>query len=243
MDISTIKSLLTTMNEVGIIRCVIEPLENDMTRVRATNKESNIVIYHDFDFSVVDYPVGIQSVPGFLSRIMLFDEEKSAIEVSDNGKIIVSAKIVQGKKEASFRFADPRSSSSMPVPSRVPGDLSIDNCIEFSEEYVKHISSVFSAMGYTGDKTKREVGMKTKGDTVTLRVSDGEYDSFTDTIETDGLDINIDGEAVWEVSPFDRLLKASLANSQQKKARFSVNAQHVGVFDLGDIVALAVPLG
>lgn len=239
MDITTFKSLLTTMNEVGIVRCVFEPTDDGGTMARGSNKEKSVVIYHKFDESLVDLPVGIQSVAGFLSRMELFDEEKSKIELEDNGEIIISATIKQGRKKASFRFADPHSKTAMPVPSKVPGVFEMTNCIELDEQYAKYLSSAFTAMGFTGDKAKRTISFRSSDEGAKLRVTDGEHDSFVDTIESE---VDIDGEVTWDVVSFDRLMKASQNNRPDKKAVFSVNEQHVGVFDLSGVYALAVPV-
>lgn len=242
MDISIIKSLLDTMNTVGITQAIIEPDEEGGTRIRAANNDRNIIVYDRIDDEIVELPMGIQSVPGLLSRIQLFDEEKASIVLTDNGKVIQDATIKQGRKKASFRFADPTKRDAIPVPSRVPGDLSMTNCITMADEYIKNLSSAIMAMSYTGNRKERTISFK-KGDdeNLVVKVSDGEDDAFIETLENTE-DFIIEHTATWEVVPFERLLKAARDSNKNKVATFAINDYHVGVFDLGVLKVLISPL-
>jgi len=243
LDIATLKKLLDTMNSVGITQAVIEPTEDgDGTLIRASNKDKNILVFDSIEEKLVDLPMGIQSVPGLLSRIQLFDEEKASISLDDNGKIVLAATIKQGRKKASFRFADPHKRDAVPVPAKIPGDLSLSNCVEMQDDYVKYLSSAIMAMSYTGNKAERTISFS-KGDdeNIILKVSDGEDDAFSDTLEnTESVDLG--SAAMWEVVPFERLLKASRDTNKDKVAKFGINDYHIAIFDLGIVKTLVSPL-
>lgn len=245
MDIAVLKVLLSTMHQVGITQAVIEPDKEDenRTRIRASNKDKNILVYDTIDERLVDLPIGIQSVVGLLSRVQLFDEDKASITLRDNGKIVLDATVKQGRKKASFRFADPTKRDAVPVPAKIPGDLSLSNCLEMSDEYVKYLSSAIQAMSHTGNKAERTISF-TKGDdeNLILKVSDGEDDSFIETLEGTE-EVVLDSVATWEVTGFERLLKAARETNKEKVAKFGINDYHVAVFDLGVLNVLVSPMG
>lgn len=241
MDISALKVILDTLNSVGITQVIIEPLDEGGTMVRGSNKDRTILVFDKLEDRLVDMPMGIQSVPGLLSRIQLFDEEKASIKLEDNGSIILSATVKQGKKKASFRFVDPTKRDTLPVPARIPGVLKIqENCITLSDDYVKYISAAIMAMSYTGNKADRTLSLSKGSDGVTINVSDGEDDDFTDTLENT-IDFELDSTVNYEISSFERLIKVSRDFNVKKESRFTINEHQVAIFDLGVLNVLAAP--
>ena len=246
MDIKILKELLTTLDDAGITEAVFEPFDDSGTRIRGANKEKNILIFDTLDYELVSLPMGVQSIPGLLSRIALFDEDKAKIVTEDDSKVIVEMTIKQGRRKASFRFGNPLAKKGGHQSLNVPGQISenIDDVQElvFEESYVKYISSVISSMGYTGNKKERIISLKNNDEsgTISLRINDGEDDSFIDEIEV--AEVSLTSQAGWEVTPFERMLKQSMEVNPGKKAKFGITENHVAVFDLGVIRALIVPL-
>lgn len=238
MDIKLIKNVLSIMDGVGISEAVLEPSDSDGTRIRAANKEGTIIVFDEIPEKLVDLPVGIQSVRGLLSRINLFDIDKASVEFSDNGEIIREATIKMGRKRASFKFSRPK---KMAVPKMIPGDLSMDSYLTISSEYVKYLSTVITAMSYTGDKKERTISLLTEDDGhAIINIYDGEDDSFNDTIED--CPISVPEKASWEVVPFERVLKAAVDCSEDNTAKLSVTEHHIAVFEVGSIKIMIGPI-
>ncbi len=238
MDIKLLKNVLSVMDGVGINEAVLEPNSSGGTRIRAANKDRNIIVFDEISDHLVDMPMGIQSVRGLLSRINLFDAEKASMTFTDNGEIIRESTIKMGRKRAGFKFARP---DKLGVPKMIPGDLSMETFISFSDEYVKYLSTAITAMSYTGDKKERTISLLTEGDdSAIINIYDGEDDSFNDTIED--CPISVSEKASWEVVPFERVLKSAVDWSETNTAKLSVTEHHIAVFEVGTIKVMVGPI-
>lgn len=234
MDINLFKQLLEVLASVGVEEVVIEPTD-DGTLIRGANKDLNVVVYHTIEASLVEHPLGIQTVKGLLSRIQLFDIAKASINLESSDELVVDFSIKQGRKKASFKCADPR---SMAVPKKIPGDLSIENRIEFDRSYVEHLSQAISAMSYTGSKAERSISMGVKDSVAEFSIFDGEDDTFSDEIDLDFPDTS---KTSWDVAPFQRVLKQSL-DMDGENAVFTITEFGIAVFDVGIINVLVAPV-
>lgn len=236
MDIKVLVDILSIMDTVGINEAVIEPHENG-TQIRAANREKNIIVFDTIDEKLVDLPMGVQSVRGLLSRINLFDVDKASIKLKDNEREIQEAKINVGRKRASFKCAR---RDMLAVPKMIPGDLSMTDVLELSDEYVRYLSTAIAAMSYTGDKKERTLSMEMdEGSDLAITISDGEDDSFKDIL--DNCPISMQSKASWEVVPFERVMKASL-DANEGVAKMSVSEHNIAIFDVGSIRVMVAPL-
>lgn len=235
MDIIEVKELLRVMDKVGISEVVFEPTDEGKTRLRGANREKNITIFDEVDVSLVDLPMGIQSVKGLLSRVSLFDEDKASMTTKDNGDIITDITIKEGRKKAGFKSAVPK---HLAVPDLVPGALESEERITLEESYVKYLSTAITSMSYTGEKKERTISLTSEDGKAEITIYDGEDDSFQDTLEDS--EYNLDDVASWEVVPFERVMKASLEETGD--ATFFVTDHHIAIFDLGIFNVMIVPL-
>lgn len=236
MNAVKLKNILSLLDKVGIHEVVFEPTEDESgTLIRGANKEKNITVFDTIEDNLVDLPMGVQSVKGLLSRINLFDLDKASIDLRDSGDIITAITIKVGRKRAGFKLALP---SQLKVPRMVPGSLESDDVIEFSDEYVKYLSSAIMAMSYTGEKKERTISLFQEDGSAAITIFDGEDDSFHDVL--DDADIDLSDKASWEVVPFERVMKASL--EEVGAAKFFITEHHIAVFDMGELDIMVVPI-
>lgn len=239
MSIPVLAEVLQTLDKVGISEVVFEPDPDnaDHTRLRGANKDQNVVIFDTIDEKLVEKPMGVQSVKGLLSRIMLFDLEKASMDFRSTDSEITDLNIKQGRKKASFRFA---SESSLGVPKKIPGGNNSD-VIEFSQDYIKYLSNAISAMSYTGAKETRTLSISSHEEVLEVSVFDGESDSFVDHL--DYTDVEDFDKGVWEVDPFKLVMTQSSSHDDEKAASFCVNLSHKYViFKVGMVSVLVTPM-
>lgn len=236
MDILKLRELLEVLSTVGIEEVVLESSEIG-TRIRGSNKEATVVVFHEIEEEMTDgATLAIQSVRGLLSRISLFDMSKASITTDVFDDVVASLTIKQGRKSATYTCAAP---NAVHVPKKIPGDLSIVDEIVFGAEYVDHISHAISSMSYTGAKDKKKVSVGIEGNIATLSIFDGESDAFTDEFE---VSFPNKRAVSWEVSAFQRVMKQSLA-ANKDKCIFSITEYGIAPFSLGIVSVLLVPIG
>lgn len=234
MVISELKMILETIQSVGVDEAIIEPVDGgDGSRIRAANKNGNVIIFDEIPEIFSEYPMGIQSVGGLLSRITLFDDSKASAELTDDGTIVTDILIKQGRKKATFRFASPDNIYAPPVvPETTESDV-----IEFSKDYVQYLGKAITAMSFTGKKENRTVAIQGTGSGLSVSISDGDVDAFDEVVE----DIKTETtRGIWEVGPFQRVLKE--ASEHDGVARFTIDNYGIGTFDLGVIRVMVVPM-
>lgn len=230
-----IKNVLETLDSVGIEEVIFEPTENG-TLLRGSNKDKNVVVFHEIPDEITEHPMGIQSVKGLLSRLNLFETDKAQMAFTEAGDAIGNITIKQGRKKASYKCIEPE---HVHAPKRIPGDIDMSKCITFDKEYVEYLSQAFSSMGYTGDKSERTVSIGVRDNNLSLNIFDGEDDSFNDTIEIEHDDIDTSS---WEVVPFQRVMKQSVACSASLEANFVITEHGVVVFDVSGISIIVAPV-
>lgn len=237
--LKSLKQILEVLHSLGVSEAIIEP-DDGQTRIRAAHGDGSIVVYdHIDDNDVVDLPMAIQSVNGLLSRLNLFDVNKASADIEDNGNIITDIRIKQGRKKASFRFAEMK---NVAVPSQKP-ETTPSDVITFPSDYVKYIGKAISAMSFTGDKKERTISVKGDGGSGVLSISitDGEDDSFDEEIEN----VNIETErGIWEVIPFQRVMnKSSDYNSHDDgSANFTIDEFGIATFQVGLFSVMVLPM-
>lgn len=233
--IKELKLILEILQSVGVDEAVIEPNGDDGSRIRAANKDGNIVIFDDIEFAITEFPMGIQSVRGLLSRINLFDTDKASVETEDDGKTVRDMVIKQGRKKASFRFANPaRIMAPTSTPDSTPSDV-----LTFSEEYVQYLVKAIAAMSFTGNKEERTISIHGDGEALNIRISDGEDDAFNEVLE----DIEVETErGSWEVTPFQRVMNKASEYNPNKEANFVIDSFGVVTFSLEHFNVMIVPM-
>ena len=257
MDIIQLKQILETLNSVGINEMILEPSEKDgvkNTLIRGSNRDRTVVLYHEIpDLNLTDTIIGVQSVNGLLSRINLFDEAKASIELDVAGGMVGTVRVKQGRRKATYRCADP---SSLKAPTHVPGGLTVtaDNAIMLSKDSVDFLGQAISSMSLTGNKEERNIAMKVEGGNLTVKIVDGEDDSFTEVMEgVGGADT---GRGMWDVGSFLRVMKKSAETSDIAFRRiigsdaevevggvlFSVSEFRVAIFAVADLDILVIPV-
>lgn len=233
--ISDLKLILETLSSVGIDEAIIEPTEQGSI-IRAANSTGNIIIYDEVPETISEYPLGIQSVRGLLSRINLFDVDKCSSELDDNGTYVRDIKIKEGRKSATFRFCPP---SNIHAPRSAP-DTEESEVLTLSNEYVKYLGQAITSMSFTGEKEERTISLKGTERGLVVKISDGEDDSFNELVE--GIDTEtITG--VWEVVPFQRVMnKSSEYNTPDKSALFTIDSIGIITFDLSSMKVKIAPM-
>lgn len=231
-----LKTILEALNSVGIEEVIIEPNDdNESSRVRAVSKDSSVVVCDDIPIVFVEYPMGIESVRGLLSRLNLFDTDKASITMTDGNDVIQDITIKMGRKKASFRCCHPKHISA---PSEAP-DSTKSDVITFNKEYVTYLGKAVAAMSFTGEKDKRTIALHAEDGTMSVKISDGQYDSFNEVIE----DVEVETEhGVWEVSPFQRVMNKAVEYSETDEANFTIDDFGVATFSLGYFEAMIVPM-
>lgn len=236
MSLVVLADLLKTMDSVGITEAVMEPTDNDGTLIRAANKDRNVIIFHEVPESIVDMPMGVQSVKGLLGRIMLFDLDKASLDFRDNGTEISDLTIKQGRKKATFRFAD---TDKLSVPKRVPEETPVSGVV-MAKEYVDYLNSAIGAMSYTGTKQTQTISIGVSESIAEVTVFDGESDSFVDHFNVDAEDV---GKGVWEVAPFKTVMGQSVKYSDDASASLSIRPTHkIAVFNVGAVDVMVSPI-
>lgn len=230
-----LKLILETLISVGIDEAIIEPCENG-SLIRAANGAGNIIIYDTIEDEIVTAPMGIQSVKGLLSRISLFDVDKCTAEYTHGTEYIRDIKIKQGRKSATFRFCPPK---NIHAPKSMP-HMEYDKPIVLTHEYVKYLGQAITAMSFTGEKEERVITLKGSQKGLSVKISDGEDDTFDDLVES------IDTETpsgTWEVLPFQRVMnKSSEYNTTDKTASFIIDEIGIITFDLSFIRVMISPM-
>jgi hypothetical protein len=187
------------------------------------------------DAVVTDAPMGIHSVRGLLSRLNLFDIEKSTAGFTENNGMIKDVVIKQGRRKASFRFAKP---TNISAPKAAPASIQSD-AITFESDYVKNLGKAIAAMAFTGNKEERTISVHGDGGYLRIVISDGEDDSFNEEIE----DVNIETErGVWEVLPFQTVMNKAAGVSPDGKSVFTIDQHGIANFDLVLFSAMILPM-
>lgn len=231
-----LKLILETLSSVGIEEAIIEPSDNGGTIIRAANAAGNILIYDEIDDRISESPMGVQSVRGLLSRIQLFDADKCTASLEDGGDFIRDIKIKQGRKSATFRFCPPKNIHALKtVPNSTKSEV-----LTISKEYVKYLMQAITAMSFTGDKEERTISLHGTNKGMSVKISDGEDDSFDEVVES------VVGETTagsWEVIPFQKVMsKSSEYNTTDKSASFVIDDLGIITFDLSFIKVMIAPM-
>ena len=114
--IKDLKSILTTLKDVQITTCSIDP-QDEGSLIRGSNKDGGLAVFDTYPNPICDVAMGIQSVDGLLSRIDLFDIEKASVDLDETSSHVRSITIKEGKKKASYRF---QTSSRLSIPNKNP---------------------------------------------------------------------------------------------------------------------------
>lgn len=232
MVISELKLILEGIQSVGVDEAIIEPFE-DGSRIRAANKDGNIVIFDKIPETFSDVPMAIQSVGGLLSRINLFDENKASADLELGDECVTDILIKQGRKKATFRFAAPR---NIYAPPKVPESDESD-VVEFDKEYVQYLTKAIAAMSHTGNKENRTISFHGEESGFSVTISDGDVDAFDEIVDT----INVETtRGCWEVVPFQRVMKQS--TEHDGISRFTINNFGICTFDLGLFRVMVAPM-
>lgn len=238
MELYELKLVLEDLYSVGIKSVVLDPNnDGDGTLVRASDKDGKVAVYCDSEFSFSDKTIAIQDVSSILSRVNLFDVNKATVEITDNDDYVLELKIKQGRKKTRFRCAPPE---ALQVPSRVPGDLTIKDgeCVVLQRDYVSYITDVISSLSKTVSDTPANVAIEIKDDNLNVTISDGETDSFSDTLVEIGVDDR--DKSYWDAIPFSKVIRQSIRESEE--AKFIISKDHgLAVFAVGTVDVIVVP--
>lgn len=234
--IKDMQRILEILNAVGIEEVIIEPNGNGGSIVRGVSRDSSAVIYDDIPIELTEHPMGIESVRGLLSRLNLFDLEKASLSMEEKNGIINSITVKMGRKKATFSCCELKHISA---PSEAP-DSETSDVLTFTKEYVSYLGKAISAMSFTGEKERRTIAIHADGDTMSIKISDGQYDAFNEVIE--GVEVKTE-RGVWEVGPFQRVMnKAVEYSGDEEAANFVIDEYGVAVFVLGDLRVMIVPM-
>lgn len=234
--ITELTLILETLKSIGIDEVIIDPAEEGSI-IRASNADGNIIIHDQIPEQIAEYPMGIQSVRGLLSRIELFDPDKTDVDMEDNGDYIRGIKLKQGRKTVTFRFCPPR---NIHAPAVAPTSTQSEP-ITFTKELVKDIRQAITAMSFTGDKQERTISINGNGSRgMELTIYDGEDDAFSDTLDNPQ---ELTNSGVWEVVPFQRvMIQSSTYNIPDENATLYIDDIGIATFDLEIMKVMILPM-
>lgn len=240
MNIVYFKELLEVLSSVGIDTCRIMPIEHEgqpANIMQAMDSRGNVIVYDVLGELVTEKAMGIQSVRGLLSRINLFDIEKVSVTIKVNERHDIAEEInmKEGRRKASFRFSRPQAI----VAVGEMDEFDRSPLIEFKKEYVDYLKKAISSIMMTGDKEHSYIALEAKDDELTMKVYDGENDSFVETLTIDGLG-TID-KCQWEVDSFTRVLKTALQGDESTVV-FEVTEMGAAVFDMEVFEVMVAPI-
>ncbi|WGH49815.1 hypothetical protein [Alishewanella phage vB_AspM_Slickus01] len=235
LNLPLLKVILEQLNSLGISEAIIEPITdeegNGVTRVRAGNKDHSIMIFDDIEDTLSDKALAISSIKGLQTRIALFSNEKSSVTVTNRSNFAASIEIKEGKRKASYTLSHP---NIILAPKVMPDYEILGNPIVLSEDFISALLDVFASMGFTGKKEDRRIAIKSSGDEVTITVFDGESDSFVETFQYAGGEVDIPSTQ-WEVEAFKLALRKASETSLDKSVTFIVT-------DIGTAVMQSAPM-
>lgn len=237
MNLNTFKSILDVLEQVGITETVLEPAKGGGTLIRGASSEQSIIIFDTVDEAITDIPIGVQTVKGLNSRLRLFDVEKASIELkpSNGDEYAVELTIKQGRRKASFRAAPPKK-LNVPHTTLESGECEF---VELIPATVDYLSSAIASMRHTGKKGERTISMSVTDGDLGINIFDGEDDCFDDIIPDVGVDELPKG--LWEVDPFQKVMKQSGAMDEEDVARMTIDGYRVARFKVGPIEVMVCP--
>lgn len=231
-----LQELLSTLASVGIEEAVVEnPDDQGMSLVRGSNKEGNVIAFHELDATFFDAPMGTQTVKGLLSRIELFDYSKAKVEHTTAGDVVKNLTIKQGRKKASFTCSHPK---NLTIPSRVPA-FDMKNKYVLTAEMIEMLNAAIAAMSMTGSKVDRFISIGVKDQVMSVSISDGEDDTFNDEFTMDS-EVDDSPTFSWDIPSFQRVMRES-QKSNGGEAIFNVSKHGIAIFNVGIIDVLLPP--
>ena len=252
--IKSLKTVLETLNSVGIAEAIFEPHENG-TLIKASNKDRTVICFHVVAGleSPVKTTIAVQSVNALLSRLNLFDCDKADLEIDlDNHGNAGSIQIKEKRKKLTYHCSNP---SLINVPHRIPGNVVItgDNSIKIPSKYVDFLAQVTTSMTLTGKKEERGISLMVKDSVLEVAITDGEDDTFKEAIEGFNVPDTLKGK--WDVSAFIRVLRKAGDTSTIVQSRLGcedkeddgsvrmiITQYRVAAFAVADLDIMVVPL-
>ena len=231
MQITELRSILSSLQKIGIKRCVFTPSEEGL-RISGSSKDDNVIVFDTIDTDIIDVPMGVNDISALLSRVDLFDD--SATIVVDSSDCVDSLTIKKARKKVTFHCQEP---STLTVPKKIPPLSPDTESVKLSEEYVTTLNKVVSSISKTGNKKEANISIDITDGNVKLTVYDGEHDSFVDDIE---IDITQTAQASFETSAFTHILKESLTDDG---VEFIISDFGFAVFAVDGIDVIVAPLG
>jgi hypothetical protein len=101
---------------------------------------------------------------------------------------------------------------------------------------------VFASISFTGNKEDRKIAIKSGDDELTITVSDGEHDSFVETLPMEGLDSNTIPTVQWDVEAFKLALKKSSECDVDKKVTFFITSIGTAVMSAQPLSVIVAPI-
>lgn len=234
INLGMLKDILEQLTSLGVDEAMIDNQKIDgvdYTQVRAGNKDHSILIFDSIEGKLAEKSMAIPSVKGLQTRLALFNQEKASVTVSNGSSFVSSIEIKEGKRKASFTMSHP---NMILFPKVMPQYEILGDVIEFSKEFIDYLMEVFNSISFTGKKENRKISIKSGTGEILITVSDGESDSFSETLPMDVSENDIP-TTQWEVGAFKMALKKSSECDVDKKVSFYIT-------NIGTAVMTAQPL-
>lgn len=235
LDLARLKELLTALSSVGIDEVRIIPMD-DGSLIQGADKKRGVAVHYEVDDVFSDETIGLPSVKAFLSRLALFEIDEVVADLRSNGREICKIDMKRGRRSCTYRC-----NSDLNVPSRIPGDLTIEDPIKFDKDYVNLLICAHSSIAMSGgDADKRVIGMDVCGDELTVEIrGESDDEKFVDRVVVDA--DSTDGQIRWPAVPFMKALVKSMEYSESGEASFVITEYGLCVFDLGVIDVIVIP--
>lgn len=234
INLRFLKNILEQLISLGITEAVIEPIVKDgedYTQVRAGNKDHSILIFDQIEGKLSEKALAVSSTNGLLSRLSLFNEDKSSVTVLNGSSFVSSIEIKEGKRKATYTMSQPQ---LILAPRQMPKYEILGEEIKFSKEFIDQLLDVFSSMSYTGKRENRKISFKSGKGELNITISDGESDSFSESFAANLTESDIP-TTQWELDAFKMAMKKSSECNVDKSVSFVIT-------DIGTAILTAAPL-
>lgn len=241
INLKMLKDILEQLTSLSITEAVIEPVVEDgkdYTRVRAGNKDHSIMIFDSVEGKLTDKTMAIASIKGLQTRLALFNEDKASVTVTNGNSFVSSIEIKEGKRKATYTMSHP---NIILAPKVMPQYDIYGDVITFSKDFVDYLSEVFNSISFTGKRENRKISIKSGKGELFITVSDGENDSFLETLTADVAENDIP-TTQWEVEAFKMALKKSSECSVDKSVAFYITNIGTAVMSAQPLSVIVAPI-
>lgn len=235
MNVKTLYNILYTLNLAGFSEAILKK-DNDKSIICAVDDSETIVVYFEYD---IDLPksIGIKNISNLVSRMKLFDLDKSNIQLTSKTKnndyeFIASMTIDQDNKEIFHKFCNPKviNTVSMKLQDKIVNEIMINNddikLLLSSIRAIQIDSKKDNLVTLCGDKKK-----------IILKLKDSNGNYFNNVI---GKNVSGSWENSWNAGTFVRIV-SQIIKLNKDDLKIQIGKLGVLYITLNNIEFMLVP--